>query len=110
MRLVLILALALAPSLLAQESLHRAEQDREISYWLLDPGTHQFRISHDFTVTRPGNYYQSFERTSRGVKQFLGDIRGHSAIRAAGNKEDRDVAEAFEGRFHVPVVRVHVHA
>ena len=36
------------------ESFHRAEQDREISYWLLEPSTHQFRISHDFTVTRPG--------------------------------------------------------
>ena len=35
-------------------SFHRAEQDREISYWLLDPSTHQFRISHDFTVTRVG--------------------------------------------------------
>ena len=38
----------------AQESFHRAEQDREIRYWLLDPATHQFRISHDFTVTRAG--------------------------------------------------------
>jgi hypothetical protein len=34
--------------------MHRAEQDREISYWLLDPSTHQFRISHDFTVSRAG--------------------------------------------------------
>jgi hypothetical protein len=33
---------------------HRAEQDREIRYWLLDPATHAFRISHDFTVTRVG--------------------------------------------------------
>jgi hypothetical protein len=33
---------------------HRAEQDREISYWLLEPSTHQFRISHDFTVSRAG--------------------------------------------------------
>ncbi len=33
---------------------HRAEQDREITYWLLPPETHQFRISHDFNVTRPG--------------------------------------------------------
>jgi hypothetical protein len=33
---------------------HRAEQDREIHYWLLDPATHQFHISHDFTVTKPG--------------------------------------------------------
>lgn len=42
---------------------HRAEQDREISYWLLDPSTHQFRISHDFTTTRPGQkYVHSFVR------------------------------------------------
>jgi hypothetical protein len=46
-----------------QESFHRAEQDREISYWLLDPSTHQFRISHDFTVTRVGQkYVHSFVR------------------------------------------------
>ena len=50
-RLVLLL---IAFPLLAQESFHRAEQDREIRYWLLDPATHQFRISHDFTVTRAG--------------------------------------------------------
>lgn len=55
MKRVILLALALIPfSLPAQESFHRAEQDREIRYWLLDPGTHQFRISHDFTVVRPG--------------------------------------------------------
>jgi hypothetical protein len=40
--------------LLAFGQVHRAEQDREIRYWLLDPSTHQFRISHDFTVTRVG--------------------------------------------------------
>ncbi|HMC21961.1 MAG TPA: hypothetical protein VKL19_08950 [Thermoanaerobaculia bacterium] len=51
----ILFSIALIPiSALAQESFHRAEQDREISYWLLDPPTHQFRISHDFTVTRPG--------------------------------------------------------
>lgn len=33
---------------------HRAEQDREIRYWLLDPDTHQFRISHDFNVDKVG--------------------------------------------------------
>ena len=44
-------------------SFHRADQDREISYWLLDPSTHQFRISHDFTVTRVGQkYVHSFVR------------------------------------------------
>jgi len=48
--IILLVALAAA----AQESFHRAEQDREISYWLLEPSTHQFKISHDFTVTRVG--------------------------------------------------------
>ena len=47
--------LLLAVAMLAQdESFHRAAQDREISYWLLEPSTHQFHISHDFTVTRVG--------------------------------------------------------
>jgi hypothetical protein len=56
MKKIVFLWLALiATALTAQdESFHRAEQDREISYWLLDPATHQFRISHDFTVTRVG--------------------------------------------------------
>lgn len=47
---------------------HRAEQDREISYWLLDPASHQFRISHDFTITRAGQkYVHSFVRTGSVV-------------------------------------------
>ncbi|HLJ48906.1 MAG TPA: hypothetical protein VKU01_22980 [Bryobacteraceae bacterium] len=47
---------------------HRAEQDREISYWLLDPGTHQFRISHDFTVDKVGQkYVHSFVRKGSQV-------------------------------------------
>jgi hypothetical protein len=50
----LLLALAAAAGAAQDESFHRAEQDREISYWLLEPSTHQFRISHDFTVTRVG--------------------------------------------------------
>ena len=42
---------------------HRAEQTREITYWMLDPSTHQFRISHDFTVDTPGQQYvHSFVR------------------------------------------------
>ena len=53
MKRIALLLLAALP-IIAQESVHRAEQDREISYWLLDPDTHQFRISHDFTVTRAG--------------------------------------------------------
>jgi hypothetical protein len=51
-RVFCLAVLAVATVALAQ--VHRAEQDREIRYWLLDPATHQFRISHDFTVTREG--------------------------------------------------------
>jgi hypothetical protein len=54
MKSTLILLILCASTLFAQESFHRAEQDREITYWLLDPASHQFRISHDFTVTRTG--------------------------------------------------------
>jgi hypothetical protein len=50
--------------------LHRAEQDREIQYWLLDPATHQFKISHDFNVTRAGQrYVHSFVRKGSMVTQ-----------------------------------------
>jgi hypothetical protein len=60
---ILVAALLSAALLAQQESFHRAEQDREITYWLLDPSTHQFRISHDFTVTRTGQkYVHSFVR------------------------------------------------
>ena len=65
MKKLLLLFLVLISAVLAapQESFHRAEQDREISYWLLDPSTHQFLISHDFTVTRVGQKYaHSFVR------------------------------------------------
>lgn len=51
----LLFLLLLASAAAAQDgAFHRAEQDRVISYWLLEPSTHQFRISHDFTVTRVG--------------------------------------------------------
>jgi len=54
MKRVLFVLLIASTAHAQQESFHRAEQDREISYWLLDPASHQFRISHDFTVTRAG--------------------------------------------------------
>ncbi len=48
---------------IATAQFHRAEQDREITYWLLDPATHQFRISHDLTIDRVGQKYaHSFVR------------------------------------------------
>lgn len=72
-----MLVVLLAAHLLAQntDSFHRAAQDREISYWLLAPETHQFRISHDFNVSRPGQkYVHSFVRSgsvvASGSKMF----------------------------------------
>ncbi len=63
------LALLIFGSLLCAQ-LHRAEQDREIRYWLLDPQTHQFRISHDFNVSRTGQkYVHSFVRKGSIVTQ-----------------------------------------
>src|SRR6266700_111086 len=70
MKKILILVVALAATVMVaqQESFHRAEQDREMSYWLLDPATHQFRISHDFTVTRQGQKsVHSFVRKGSAV-------------------------------------------
>jgi hypothetical protein len=70
MKKILILVVMLISAVMAaqQESFHRAEQDREISYWLLDPATHQFRISHDFTVTRVGQKsVHSFVRKGSAV-------------------------------------------
>lgn len=56
----------------AQTAFHRAEQDREISYWLLAPESGQFRISHDFTVTRPGQgSVHSFVRKGSTVTQSV---------------------------------------
>jgi hypothetical protein len=63
--------------LLSLMQMHRAEQDREISYLLLDPETHQFRISHDFNVSTTGQKsVQSFIRkgsTAAGARFFVLD-------------------------------------
>lgn len=49
---------------------HRSEQTREITYWMLEPSTHQFRISHDFTVDTPGQQYvHSFVRAGSTVSE-----------------------------------------
>jgi hypothetical protein len=55
-----------------QTAFHRAEQDREITYWLLAPESGQFRISHDFTVSRPGQRsVHSFVRKGSTVTQAV---------------------------------------
>jgi hypothetical protein len=62
---------ALLPALLLAQ-FHRAEQDRVIHYWLLDPDSHQFRISHDFTESRPGQkYVHSFVRKGSVVNKSI---------------------------------------
>ena len=62
------LALLLIPTL-AFGQFHRAAQDREIRYWLLDPSTHQFAISHDFDVDKEGQAsVHSFVRKGSDVK------------------------------------------
>jgi hypothetical protein len=54
--------------LMAGAQFHRADQDREIRYWLMEPDTHQFKISHDFTITRVGQKYaHSFVRKGSTV-------------------------------------------
>lgn len=63
-----------AMSALAQEEepFHRAEQDREIIYWLLAPDTHQFSFSHDFNIDRPGQKYaHSFVRKGSTVSDDI---------------------------------------
>jgi len=58
--------------LLLTAQFHRAEQDLEIHYWLLDPDSHQFRISHDFTVSKVGQkYVHSFVRKGSVVTKSV---------------------------------------
>src|SRR5260370_5768705 len=62
---------------------HRAEQDREIRYWLSDPETHQFKISHDFTVDRAGQ---------KSVHSF---VRKGSTVSAGARMYNLDTGEAL---------------
>lgn len=80
---LLPLALVALSSAAQQESVHRAEQDRVISYWLLDPATHQFRISHDFTVTRAGQ---------KSVHSF---VRKGSVVSPDAKMTDLDTGKAL---------------
>ena len=77
---------ALIPLLLCAQdgSFHRAQQDREITYWLLDPVSHQFRISHDFTVTRVGQ---------RSVHSF---VRKGSAVSPDAKMTDLDTGKRLK--------------
>jgi len=76
----------------AQTDFHRAEQDREITYWLLPPESGQFRISHDFTVRRAGQRsVHSFVRKGSTVTQaMVVDLDAGQALKTY-NVTGRDV-------------------
>ena len=66
------LLLFFATAVFAQqtEPFHRAEDDKEITYWMLNPETHQFRFSHDFNITRAGQKFaHSFVRKGSTVSE-----------------------------------------
>ena len=55
-----------------EEPFHRAEDDREITYWMLEPSTHQFRFSHDFNITKIGQKFaHSFVRKGSKVSDDI---------------------------------------
>ncbi|HEY1493163.1 MAG TPA: hypothetical protein VGF49_01410 [Candidatus Solibacter sp.] len=74
--------LLLIPAL-ACGQFHRAEQDREIRYWLEEPDTHQFRISHDFTITLLGQ---------KSAHSF---VRKGSTVNADAKMYNLDTGEAL---------------
>jgi hypothetical protein len=90
------LAAVFALSVVAQSNFHRSEQDLEITYWLLDPSTHQFKISHDFTLSRVGQKYaHSFVRTGSAVnpdsKMFNADTGKELKTYTVKGKEVNDL-------------------
>jgi len=80
----LAVIVAAAPATPARAQFHRAEQDREITYWLLAPETHQFKISHDFTVTREGQ---------RSVHSF---VRKGSTVEGGARVFDLDTGQELK--------------
>jgi hypothetical protein len=68
---------------LAAQQMHRATQDLEIRYRLAEPSTHQFLISHDFTVTREGQ---------QSVHSF---VRAGSTVAPDSKMFDLDTGEAL---------------
>jgi len=90
------LAAILVLGVAAQSNFHRSEQDLEITYWLQDPGTHQFKISHDFTLSRVGQKYaHSFVRAGSAVnpdsKMFNADTGKELKTYTVAGKEVNDL-------------------
>ncbi|HEX9637307.1 MAG TPA: hypothetical protein VGB99_07220 [Acidobacteriota bacterium] len=79
------------------DSVHRAEQDREITYWLLDPARHQFRFAHDFNITRPGQTVaHSFVRAGSTVSEDITFIDLDSGRRLKTRKISGAAVNALE--------------
>ena len=67
-----VLVVATLVALPSSAQRHRAEQDTEITYWLNDPATHSFLISHDFTASTPGQrHVQNFVRAGSQVADSM---------------------------------------
>lgn len=100
---------------------HRAEQDREITYWLNDPATGSFKISHDFTVSEPGQrYVYNFVRAGSEVsepsffdlnsgRRLSSETLTGAQVNAAGTYTRRleDDAVVIQAELAEPVVEGH---
>jgi hypothetical protein len=71
-RVLLLLLFAATAYAQFPAEIHRAEEDREITYWLFDPDSHQFSFSHDFNISKPGQKYaHSFVRKGSTVSDDI---------------------------------------
>ena len=104
------------PADLAGRLEERATQSREIVYYLRDPDTHSFDLTHDYTETRPGvgvhtNIVRAGSRASNPSARDLdtGDtlstetLKGAAITRAGGEAPDATAdTEAALFRFKAP--------
>lgn len=104
------------PAALAERLAERASQSREIVYYLQDPDTHSFDLTHDYTETRPGvgvytNIVRAGSRVSNPSARDLDSgealqtetLKGAAIARAGGDAPGADEnTEAVLFRFKPP--------
>lgn len=104
------------PANVAERLNERAIQSREIVYYLRDPDTHSFDLTHDYTETRPGvgvytNIVRAGSRVSNPSARDLDSgealqtetLKGAAIARAGGEAPDADAdTEAVLFRFKPP--------